>query len=66
MKKLIAVFAVLAASSLAQAQNLGNHPDARNDRVPTAQGAEQGSRAYRRAEHRRMKHHRKHRRHHRG
>ncbi len=39
MKKLIALFAILAASSLAQAQNLGapaNHPEARNDRTPSS------------------------------
>ncbi len=39
MKKFIALFAILAASSLAQAQNLGapaNHPEARNDRMPSS------------------------------
>ena len=39
MKKLIALFTILAASSLVQAQNTGspaNHPEARNDRTPSS------------------------------
>ena len=67
MKKFIAIFAVLAASSFANAQGISGHPDARNDRMPSAYAAEQrATPAYRRADHRRMKmgHHRHHRKHH--
>lgn len=64
MKKLLAAFAVLAASTMAQAQTqtLPAHPDARNDRVLVEERAERATQ-YRRADHRRMKHH--HRKHHR-
>ena len=66
MKKFIALFALLAVGSLAQGQNLADHPNARNDRMPSAMVAQQdGGHAYRRADHRRAKnHHRKHHRKH--
>ena len=68
MKQLIALFAILAASSLAQAQNMGaptNHPEARNDRTPSSYAANDnhhqvGKKAHR---HGKKKHH--HRKHHR-
>ena len=64
MKKFIALFALLAAGTVAQAQNLADHPNARNDRMPSDVAAQQaGSHAYRRADHRGAKHH--HRKHHR-
>lgn len=68
MKKLLAAFAVLAASSMAQAQTLAAHPDARNDRAQIVEVADHGPRAYRRADHRRARHHHRkhHRTHHRG
>lgn len=67
MKKLIALFAILAASSLAQAQNLGapaNHPEARNDRTPSSYAVKDNHhRVGKKVHHHGKKHHhRKHRR----
>lgn len=68
MKKFIAMFAVLAASTLAHAQAPADHPDARNDRMPATATAERGhAHTYPRADHRGSKkhhHHRHHRKHH--
>jgi hypothetical protein len=67
MKKFIAMFAVLAASTLAQAQAPADHPNARNDRMPSASVAEPAhAHNYPRADHRGSKkhHHRKHHRKH--
>ncbi|GAC1415577.1 MAG: hypothetical protein NVSMB6_17920 [Burkholderiaceae bacterium] len=70
MKKIIALLAVVAASSFAQAQP-ANHPDARNDRAPMMQSDRGDSgasdqRAHRRhaarhhtARHHNRKHHRR-------
>ena len=64
MKKFIALFALLAAGTLAQAQNLADHPNARNDRMPSdAVAQHDGAHAYRRADHHRVRHY--HRKHHR-
>lgn len=66
MKKFIAMFAILAASSLAQAQNMGappNHPDARNDRMPSSSAVHERSHVVGKKAHHHGKkkhHHRKH------
>jgi hypothetical protein len=69
MKKFIAVFAILAASSLAQAQNMGalaDHPEARNDRMPSSYVANDSHpKASKKAHyHGKKMHHRKHHHHH--
>lgn len=67
MKKILALLALIAASAVAQAQPLAGHPDARNDRMPSATVAEHhNSHAYKRAAHHRARHHhhRKHKHHH--
>jgi hypothetical protein len=78
MKKIIAMFAILAAASLAQAQGIPGHPDARNDRMPSTQSeqhaehhdmdraARHGMRHAKHDYHRADRHHAmKHRKHHR-
>ena len=67
MKKIIALFAILAASSLAQAQNLGapaNHPDARNDRTASSYATNDNHhRVGKKVRHHgKKRHHRKHHR----
>ena len=67
MKKLIVLFALLAAGSLAQAQNTGalaNHPEARNDRMPSSHAvSDNRHRVGKKVHHHGKKHHhRKHRR----
>ena len=67
MKKFIALFALLAAGSLAQAQNSGapaNHPEARNDRMPSSYNVRDNHhRVGKKVHHHGKKHHhRKHRR----
>ena len=67
MKKFVAMFAVLLATSgFAQAQNtslLRDHPDARNDRPASSSVAEHSPRVHARAHHhgKARHHHRKHR-----
>lgn len=69
MKKVIAIFAVmLATSGLAQAQNtslLGDHPDARNDRMPSSHSVENPNpRAHKKPQHHVKAHHQRHHRKH--
>lgn len=70
MKKVIAMFAVLLATSgVVQAQNtnlLADHPDARNDRMPSSYSVENHNpRVIKKSHHHaKARHHRHHRKHH--
>lgn len=64
MKKIIAMFAVLATCAFANAQGLASHPDARNDRMPSTQTERSAHHVGKRAHHHRAKHHHHGRKHH--